>query len=129
MAFIVMGAVATLLLLGNAALASDAANAFWMVFRLSGLCFLVSYLLVFPAFLILRRRRAAQPRPYRMPGGPAFAWTAAIVCWIFIAIACALFFKPGPGVPADRALRETTLLAVETLLTLGVGLWLMPRRR
>ena len=45
-------------------------TSFWMMFKLSGLCFLVSYLLVFPAFVLLRRKRPDQPRPYRMPGGP-----------------------------------------------------------
>jgi amino acid transporter len=64
-----------------------------MVFKLSGLCFLVSYLMVFPAFAILRHRRAAQPRPYRMPRGVGAAWTAASVCWLFIALACVLFLE------------------------------------
>lgn len=37
MAFVIMGALSTLLLLGNAALASSAANVFWMIFKLSSL--------------------------------------------------------------------------------------------
>jgi amino acid transporter len=128
-AFVIMGVISSLLLVGNAALASNAANVFWMVFKLSGLCFLVSYLMVFPAFAILRRTRAAQPRPYRMPGGVGAAWIAVSVCWIFIALACVLFFKPSAGADPAQATRETWLLAGETLATLAVGLWLMPRTR
>ena len=60
--------MATALLVGNALLSSRTDNVFWMVFKLSGVCFLVSYLLVFPAFVVLRYRRPHQPRPYRMPG-------------------------------------------------------------
>ena len=128
-AFIIMGVISSLLLLGNAAMSSSAANVFWMMFKLSGLCFLISYLMVFPAFALLRQTRAGQSRPYRMPGGLGVAWTAAIVCWLFIALACALFFKPAPDIDPAQARRETWLLAGETLATLVVGLLLMPKRR
>ena len=127
-AFVVMGAIATTLLVGNAALSNRADNVFWMIFKLSGVCFLVSYLMVFPAFVILRRRRADQPRPYRMPGGALLAWPAATFCWVFIAGATLLFFKPAPTAenPAG-AVRESWLLVGETIATLAVGLLLMPR--
>ena len=125
MAFVIMGVVSTLLLVGNAALSSRAEsdNVFWMVFKLSGVCFLISYLMVFPAFLALRYRRPDEPRPYRMPGGVPAAWGAALVCTACIAGATLLFFLPPPTAqdPAG-ALRETWLLVVETLLTLAVGL-------
>ena len=128
-AFVVMGVIATGLLVGNAALSHRPDNVFWMIFKLSGVCFLVSYLMVFPAFVILRRRRAEQPRPYRMPGGPLVAWTSATFCWAFIAGATLLFFKPAPTAedPAG-AVRESWLLVGETLATLAVGLLLMPKR-
>ena len=130
MAFLIQGVLATALLLGNALLSSRADNVFWMVFKLSGVCFLVSYLLVFPAFVVLRYRRPDQPRPYRMPGGLPAAWAAAIVCTMFIAGAILLFFRPAPTAedPA-AAMRETWLLVAETIVTLAVGLLLMPRRR
>ena len=62
-------------------------------------------------------------------GGLGVAWTAAIVCWLFIALACALFFKPSPDIDPAQARREMWLLAAETLVTLAVGLFLMPKRR
>jgi amino acid transporter len=129
MAFVVMGAIATALLVGNAALSSRPDNVFWMIFKLSGVCFLVSYLMVFPAFVILRRRRPDQPRPYRMPGGAPAAWAGAAFCWVFIAGATLLFFKPAPTAenPAG-AVRESWLLVGETIATLAVGLLLLPKR-
>jgi len=125
-AFVIMGLVATALLLGNAALSESATNVFWMIFKLSGLCFLISYLMLFPSFVILRRKRPDQPRPYRMPGGPAVAWAASGVCWLFVAGCCLLFFKQSPS--SQNPTQETWLLAGETLLTLVVGLLLMPRQ-
>ena len=129
MAFIIMGLVSTSLLIGNALLSSNASNVFWMVFKLSGVIFLFSYLLVFPAFVILRKRRPERPRPYRMPGGDATAMVAAVVCWVFIAFACALFFQPAPDVEPVRAVRDSWLLAGETVGTIVVGLLLLPRSR
>src|SRR6266581_4572877 len=127
MAFIVMGAIATVLLVGNAMLSSRPDNVFWMIFKLSGVCFLVSYLMVFPAFVILRRRRPDEPRPYRMPGGAFVASASALFCWVFIAASTLLFFVPAPTAenPAG-AVRESWLLAGETIATLAVGLLLMP---
>lgn len=120
-AFIVMGLISTLLLLGNAALSSNTANIFWMIFRLSSLCFLISYLMVFPSFAWLRKRRPDQPRPYLMPGGFVGAVLASSVCWLTIFGACILFF-------VQNTPFESYLLAAETLVTLVVGLVLIPRR-
>jgi amino acid transporter len=127
-AFIVMGLVSTGLLLGNAMLSARADNVFWMVFKLSGICLLVSYLLLFPAFVVLRHRRPGQPRPYVMPGGPAVAWLAAGSCWLFVAASCLLFFRPSPTA-ADpvSAVRESWILLAETIATTVVGLAVMPR--
>jgi amino acid transporter len=125
-AFIVMGIISTLLLVGNAAFSQSASNVFWMIFKLSGLCFLISYLMVFPSFLILRYTKPDRPRPYRMPGGLPAAWAATSVCWIFIAGACLLFFKPAPN--AQRPMFEAGLLGAETLITFVVGWLLMPSR-
>jgi amino acid transporter len=129
-AFVAMGLISTALLLGNALQADSPSNLFWMTFKLSGICFLLSYLLLFPAFVILRRRRPEAPRPYRMPGGPRTAMAAAVVCWVFIALAGVLFFKPSPTAEdPGLAVRESWLLVVETLATVGVGALLIPRLR
>ena len=128
-AFIVMGLVSSALLLGNAALGSTASNVFWMVFRLSGLIFLFSYLLLFPAFVALRRKRPDHPRPYRVPGRPAVVALMAAVCWLFVAGGSILFFKPAPGGDPAQAVRESWLLGLEALVTVGVGVALLPRRR
>jgi amino acid transporter len=119
-AFIVMGAISTLLLIGNAYFSSNTENVFWMIFKLSNICFLISYLMVFPSFAVLRSKEPDRERPYRMPGGLKTAWAASIVCFAFIAGACTLFFVQAPK-------KEARLLGAETLLTLVVGYLLIPR--
>jgi amino acid transporter len=124
-AFVIMGAVSTGLLVGNALLSSNPANVFWMIFKLSSLCLLLCYLAMFPAFLVLRYRDPGRPRPYRLPGGMPAAWAVTVVCWLFVFLTSLLFFKPAPG--ASDPAREALLLGGETLLTVVVGLLLLPR--
>jgi glutamate:GABA antiporter len=126
-AFVAMGFVSTGLLVGGALLSSNQSNIFWMTFRLSALCLLLCYLLVFPAFVVLRRRRPDQPRPYRLPGGAKAAATASWVCTLYIFGACVLFFVPSPT--SQEPLKEALILGGETLATVAAGFLLMPKRR
>ncbi len=126
LAFVAMGAVSTVLLVGGALLSSSQSNIFWMTFRLTALCLLLCYLLVFPAFLVLRKKRPDQPRPYRLPGGPGAAAAAAWICTLYIFGGCVLFFAPSPT--SQAPLKESLILGAETVATLLIGWWLIPRR-
>src|SRR5262245_22013212 len=127
LAFVAMGIVSTVLLVGGALLSNSQSNIFWMTFRLSALFLLLCYLLVFPAFLVLRQRRPDQPRPYRLPGGRGAAAIAAWVCTLYIFGACVLFFVPSPT--SQEPLKESLILGGATLVTIVVGILLVPRAR
>jgi glutamate:GABA antiporter len=125
-AFATMGVVSTVLLIGGALFSSSQSNIFWMAFRLTALCLLLCYLLVFPAFLVLRTRRPDHPRPYRVPGGHGTATVAAWACTLYIFGACVIFFAPSPT--SEAPLKEALVLGAETLVTVVVGWLLIPRR-
>lgn len=127
LAFVAMGLVSTVLLIGGALLSNSQSNIFWMTFRLSAFFLLLSYLLVFPAFLVLRQRRPDQPRPYRLPGGRGAAAIAAWVCTLYIFGACVLFFVPSPT--SQEPLKESLILGASTLVTIVIGILLVPRAR
>jgi len=126
LAFVWMGIVSTGLLVGGALLSNSQSNIFWMTFRVTALCLLLCYLLVFPAFLVLRNRRPDQPRPYRLPGGRTAAAVAAWICTLYIFGACVLFFVPSPT--SQEPVKEGIILALLTLATLVAGYLLIPRR-
>jgi amino acid transporter len=126
-AFAAMGVVSTVLLVGGALLSNSQSNIFWMAFRLTALCLLLCYLLVFPAFLVLRTKRPDQPRPYRLPGGHGAARLAAWCCTLYIFGACVLFFAPSPT--SQAPLKEALILGAETAATIVAGWLLIPRRR
>ena len=127
LAFVAMGVVSTVILVGGALLSNSQSNVFWMTFRLTALTLLLCYLLVFPAFLVLRRKRPDQPRPYRLPGGRVAAATAAWVCTLYIFGACVLFFVPSPT--AQEPLKEGLMLGGLTIAEIVIGFLLIPRKR
>lgn len=55
----------------------------------------VSYVFVFPALVVLRRRYPDVPRPYRVPGGMAGAWIAAGLAELFVLITALTLLWPG----------------------------------
>jgi amino acid transporter len=122
--FLWMGVIASALLVGNAFLAGSTANVFWMLFKLQGVCFLLSYAGVFPAFVWLRYRAPSKERPYRVPGGTTAAWVLALVSWIFVMAGVVLFFAESPT--SENPELEWWILVVETALTLAAG-WLLTR--
>jgi amino acid transporter len=55
----------------------------------------VSYVFVFPALVVLRRKYPAADRPYRVPGGMAGAWIAAVICELFVIVTAVTLLWPG----------------------------------
>jgi amino acid transporter len=57
----------------------------------------LAYLLIYPAFLVLRRREPGLDRPFRVPGGRVAVWvvTALATGWSLLATVCLLW--PGFG--------------------------------
>ena len=119
-AFILMGVIASAVTILNYVLFASNDDIFWTIFALSSIVFLLPYLLMFPALLVLRRKRPDQPRPYRVPGGTAGAWLCTILCEAGIVFAVFLFFY-GDGTA------QWTYWAITgggTLLSIVVGWWL-----
>ncbi|HWL63189.1 MAG TPA: APC family permease [Steroidobacteraceae bacterium] len=117
-AAIVTGVVSTAVIVLYGLLASSAEDLFWTIFAFSSIVFLLPYLLMFGAFLVLRRKDAHRPRPYRVPGGTTTARVLVGLCMVFILQAIVLFVWV-PGSEFDR----TAALAIVggVLATIVVG--------
>ena len=126
-AFVLMGLIATGITILAYALDPDQANVFWTLFALSSIVFLIPYLLMFPALLVLRRKFPGQHRPYVVPGGAAGAWISAILCEVGIALTVFLFFY----FPAEGVSRATfwAITGGGTALSLLAGWWLYRHSR
>jgi len=100
-AFILMGVIATATTVLTYVLLNQASGAFWVIFVLSSVVFLLPYLLMFPALIRLRQKFPDHPRPYRVPWGNFGLWLWTILCEVGIIFTLALFFlAPDPTIPS-----------------------------
>jgi glutamate:GABA antiporter len=86
------------------------------------------YLILFPAFLKLRKSDPDAKRPYRFPGGKVFAWIVSIICMIFV-LQAILFFVWIPGEPIDMAFALPILIGVLITLIIGEILLMVSKKK
>lgn len=97
-ASLLMGATSASMLLLYGFFAGSNEDLFWSLFTFSGVIFFLPYIAMAFAFIVLRRRDPAHPRPFRLPGGPAVAMLCATVCIVTLSVAACLFmYSPGEG--------------------------------
>ncbi|MGZ4165114.1 MAG: APC family permease [Solirubrobacteraceae bacterium] len=141
------GAVASgFVIVANTLTSGSAANTFAVVLTVAISTVLMSYLIIYPAAWMLRRKQPDAPRPFRVPFGDRGMAVATIIATFFAALGTWVALFPGVleklfGLSYDFAgtwgvsrgrFEALTLgtVAVIVLLTLG-GLWLgsFERRR
>ena len=127
-AFILTGAVSTLVIVLYGFMAGSAEDLFWTLFAFSSMVFLMPYLGLFPAFLKLRTTDASRERPYRVPVNNTVARVIAVICELFI-IQAIVFFIWVPGEPIDWAYAAPILIGVVITLLLGELLLYLAARR
>ena len=97
-----------------------AEDVFWSFFALNMIMLLLSYVLLFPAFLKLREVDPTTPRPFRVGGGRVRLWLMTYVPMALIILAIVFAI-----IPFSRAeLSEKMPLLLGTLLAVVVGEWI-----
>ncbi len=121
-AFVLLGVIATAITVLAYVLDPTQSSVFWTLFALSSIVFLIPYLLMFPALLVLRHKYPDQPRPYVVPGGKVGAWIATILCEAGIVLTLVLFFY----FPAEGVSKGTfwVITGGGTIVSLLIGYWL-----
>lgn len=117
-AFLITGIVSTAVMIIYGFMAGSAEDLFWTLFAFSSMVFLLPYLVMFPAFLKLRKTDPNAKRPYKVPGGKLFITIMAVICEIFI-LQAVIFFVYVPGEPMDWAYAAPVLIGV--VLTVIIG--------
>jgi glutamate:GABA antiporter len=116
-AALITGLVSTAVIVLYGLLAASAEDLFWTLFAFSSIVFLLPYLLMFAAFLALRRHDAQRPRPYRVPGGHGTARVLVGLCMFFIVQAIVLFV----WVPGEFDAQQALAIGGGVVVTLIVG--------
>jgi amino acid transporter len=103
----------------------------------------LSYLFIFPALTILRRKYPDADRPYRVPGGTAGAWAAVLITELFVVVTVITLVWPGAINAAfgesysmtaswgvSRVFFEVvTLGSLLVMVCLGLAFWLLGERK
>lgn len=95
-------------------------DVFWSFFALNMVTLLLSYILLFPAFLRLRRIDPDTPRPFRVSGG-----RVRLALMTFVPMALVILAVVFAIVPFSKAeLSEKIPLLLGTLIAIGTGEWI-----
>lgn len=113
--YIVMGLLATGLIVLNFTLSGSANDAFWTILAFSFVIFLLPYLWLFPTVVKLRKENG-ENHPYKVPGGTLGIYIAAILGFFFIALSVVLLFI---GEPFNLLYHGT--LTIGTIVTTAIG--------
>ena len=95
-AAVLSGIISTAVIILFGLIAKNAAELFWHVLSCCLIVGLLSYLLLYPSFIILRLKDKGVPRPYRIPGPDWFAISLAVMAELFVlATVLILIIQPG----------------------------------
>ena len=120
--FIIMGILSTLLLVLNFGLSENANEIFWTILSFSFVIFMLPYLFMFPAAVILREKDPETERVYKVPGGKAGLMISAILCEICILLSLFFLFKDaGSGLPLWTLIIGTIVTTLLGFLLIGAG--------
>ncbi|MEG2745183.1 MAG: amino acid permease, partial [Oscillospiraceae bacterium] len=108
--YIIMGLIATALLVLNFALSGDANEVFWTILSFSFVIFMIPYLFMFPAAVKLRLTDKETPRIYQVPGGKFGIIFCAVICEACIALSIFFLFKDAGSTFALMTLIIGTLI-------------------
>jgi amino acid transporter len=116
-AAIASGVISTVVILIYGFIARNAAELFWHTIAFSTVVNLFSYLILFPVFIILRKKDKDIKRPYRLPGPDWVGIGAALMAEAFVLMtALVLLLQPG-----NDFMRAALPIIMGTLITVGIG--------
>ena len=98
---------------------SPDSSLFWSFFALNLVMFLLSYVMVFPAFLKLRREDPDTPRPFRVPGSAGFLKWLAYVPMVLILIS--IFFTAVPLSTDPETLSYFLPITIGSIISILIG--------
>lgn len=115
--YIIMGSLASLLIILNYSLSGDANDIFWAIFSFAAIVFMICYIYMFLAFIKLKIYDKT-PRAYEVPGGKFGAYIVFVLC--FSSVLLSLYFL----VDWDFTGYAFWMEFIGTVLSFVVGYWL-----
>jgi glutamate:GABA antiporter len=116
-ASIVSGIVSTAVIVIYGMIARNAADLFWQIISFSFVVGLLTYMMLFVSYVILRKKNSKIEGPYRVPGPDWFAVFLAVLDELFV-VAAAVILLVQPGRPF---LRNALPVIIGTVVVVVIG--------
>jgi len=120
-ASIVSGLISTAVIVIYGLITRSAAELFWQIISFSCVVNMLTYLTLFPVFIILRKKDRNTERPYRIPGPDWFAILLAIMAEVVVFVAVLIWIIQ----PGREFARSTLPIMVGVLITILIGEFLV----
>ena len=116
-AAVAMGVFATFVLLLYGFLSKSNEDLFWSLFAFSAVIFLLPYIGLLLAFIRSRIADKDRHRPFKVPGGNAFAIFLACLCIVVLSLSILLFlYTPGVGIQFPVLAGALVMIAIGEVL-------------
>lgn len=116
-AAVAMGVFGTVVLLLYGFLSKSNEDLFWSLFAFSAVIFLLPYIGLLLAFIRSRIADKDRHRPFKVPGGNAFAIFLACLCIIVLSLSILLFlYTPGVGIQFPVLAGALVMIAIGEVL-------------
>jgi amino acid transporter len=116
-AAVAMGVFGTVVLLLYGFLSKSNEDLFWSLFAFSAVIFLLPYIGLLLAFIRSRSADKDRHRPFKVPGGNAFAIFLACLCIVVLSLSILLFlYTPGVGIQFPVLAGALVMIAIGEVL-------------
>ncbi|MBN1288611.1 MAG: APC family permease [Actinobacteria bacterium] len=120
-ASVLSGLISTVVIIAYGFIARNATELFWQVISFSLVIGLFSYLMLFPSFIVLRKKDKDTERPYRVPGPGWFGIFLAVMAEVFLMVSIlVVIIQPG-----NNFLRSSLPIIIGTIITIVAGEFLI----
>ncbi len=127
---ILTGIVSTVVFIVYGLLATNSEDLFWSIFAFSSIVFLMPYLFLYPAFLILRFKDHVTERVYKVPGPNWFIILISVIAEIFVFQSIILFvWVPGQEIDWVQAWPIIIGTIITTLFGMGITKWSLAKNQ
>lgn len=123
-ALIITGIVSTVTIIIYGFMAESASDLFFTLLAFSSILFFMPYLIMFAAYIKLKKTDTVTPRPFKAPCGVALS----VLCTVILAAAIVLFVWV-PGQPFDADYAVPILIGLAVTLVGGEAMLQITRRR
>ncbi len=104
-------------------------SAYWLIMEIASILYLIMYILLFSAAIVLRYKQPQAPRAYKVPGGNFGMWILAGAGLISVAFGIFISFFPPTQLGIHHIVIRELLLVTGIVIFAGLGLLIYALRK